>query len=104
MGASLPGWIAASRTAYLYSRSRARRVNAGTSLSRHQDRAVSGTITVGAAPLDESEVDGMIEINRTEWHLMQHGDRDTVRANLRPYWEESLVDPLAGIREVLDGP
>ena len=72
-------------------------------LSRHPDRAVAATILVGAAPLDVSEVDGMIEINRTEWHLMQHGDRGTVRANLRPYWEESLTDPLAGVREVLDG-
>jgi pimeloyl-ACP methyl ester carboxylesterase len=72
-------------------------------LSRHPDRAVAAAVTVGVAPLDESEVDGMIEINRTEWHLMQHGDRDAVRANLRPYWEESLADPLAGIHEVLDG-
>ena len=72
-------------------------------LSRHPDRAVAATILVGAAPLDASEVDGMIEINRTEWHLMQHGDREAVRANLRPYWEESLADPLAGVQEVLDG-
>jgi pimeloyl-ACP methyl ester carboxylesterase len=72
-------------------------------LSRHPDRAVAASIMVGAAPLDENEVDGMIEINRTEWHLMQHGDREAVRSNLRPYWEESLADPLAGLREVLDG-
>lgn len=72
-------------------------------LSRHPDRAVAATILVGGAPLEPDEIDAMIPINRDEWYLMQTGDRDAVEANLRPYWEEELADPLAGLRQILDG-
>lgn len=71
-------------------------------LSRHPDRAVAATILVGGAPLNADEVDGMIEINRSEWYLMQSGDREAVSTNLRPYWEEMLSDPLAAIRDVVE--
>jgi pimeloyl-ACP methyl ester carboxylesterase len=71
-------------------------------LSRHPGRAIAATIVVGGAPIEPDEVDAMIPINRDEWYLIQSGDRDAVEANLRPYWEEELADPLAALNQILE--
>lgn len=71
-------------------------------LSRHPDRARAATIVVGAAPLEPSEVEAMIEINRAEWYLIQAGDRDAVREHVRPYWEALVADPIAGMMEIFE--
>lgn len=69
-------------------------------LSRHPDRARAATILVGAAPLEASEVDAMVEINRDEWYLMRNGDREAVRELTLPYYESLVSDPVAGFQAI----
>lgn len=65
-------------------------------LACHPDRAVAATIEVGAAPLDPDEVDGMVQVNRDEWYLIQAGDRDAVREHTLPFYDALVADPVAG--------
>jgi pimeloyl-ACP methyl ester carboxylesterase len=71
-------------------------------LARHPDRAIAATIEVGGAPLIRDEVDGMVPVNRDEWHLIQAGDRDAVREHTLPYYDALLADPVAGLRNIFD--
>ena len=90
------------QTAYVYGESGAA-PHILSFLSRHPDRARAATILVGAAPLVDAEAEQMIELNRVEWFLMKDGDRARIEANLRPWWQEELRDPVAAMLQVLDG-
>ena len=90
------------QTAYVYGESGAA-PHILSFLSRHPDRARAATILMGAAPLVDAEAEQMIELNRVEWFLMKDGDRARIEANLRPWWQEELRDPVAAMLQVLDG-
>jgi pimeloyl-ACP methyl ester carboxylesterase len=69
--------------------------------ARHPERARAATVVVGGAPLEEEDLDGLIEINRDGWYAARQGWEATY-ALLTPKREEILVDPLAGFRAVMD--
>ncbi|HEX9257964.1 MAG TPA: alpha/beta hydrolase [Acidimicrobiales bacterium] len=70
-------------------------------IARHGDRAKAATIQVGAAPLEESDTIGMVEINRRGWELARAGDRDAMREFMLPFYEAMVADPVAGLRAAI---
>lgn len=70
--------------------------------ARHPDRVEAATILVGAAPLDEDEIDQMIDHNARGRRMMLAGDRAGVTALLDEVRNSILADPLAGFRAVMD--
>jgi pimeloyl-ACP methyl ester carboxylesterase len=69
--------------------------------ARHPERARAATVVVGGAPLEEEDLDGLIEINRAAWYAAWQG-WDAMHALLTPKRDEVLADPLAGFRAVMD--
>ena len=69
--------------------------------ARHPERVRAATVVVGAAPLEEHDLGGMIEINRQGWHAAREG-WDAMYQLLAPKREEALADPLAGFRAVME--
>jgi pimeloyl-ACP methyl ester carboxylesterase len=69
--------------------------------ARHPERVCAATVVVGAAPLEEEDLGGLIELNRAGWYAAREG-WDAVYALLAPKREEVLADPLAGFRAVMD--
>ena len=69
--------------------------------SRHPERARASTVIVGLAPLEERDVDGMVEHNRKGWYAA-HESWDALYEFLAPMREESLPDPLAAFRTVME--
>jgi pimeloyl-ACP methyl ester carboxylesterase len=67
----------------------------------HPDRVSAATILVGAAPLDDDEVDQMIEINVIAHRLYEAGDEHGCRALLNTHRDAILADPLAGFRSIM---
>ena len=69
--------------------------------ARHPERVRAATVVVGAAPLEEEDLDGLIEINRDGWYAA-HESWDAVYELLAPKREEVLADPLAGFRSAME--
>jgi pimeloyl-ACP methyl ester carboxylesterase len=69
--------------------------------ARHAERVHAATVVVGAAPLEEADLEGMIQLNRDGWYAAREG-WEAVYALLAPKREEMLADPLSGIRAVMD--
>jgi pimeloyl-ACP methyl ester carboxylesterase len=68
---------------------------------RHPDRVRAATIMVGAAPVEDDEIDQMIELNTRAQRLARAGDVEGLRALLSPLRDAWVIDPLAGIRQAL---
>jgi len=66
-------------------------------MARHGDRVRAATIEVGAAPTEEADTVGMVEINRRGWELARSGDRDAMRAFIVPFYDAIVADPVAGL-------
>ena len=67
---------------------------------RHAGRVRAATVVVGAAPLDEEDLGGLIELNRDGWYAAREG-WDAMYELLAPKREEVLADPLAGFRAAM---
>ena len=67
-------------------------------LSRHPDRVRAATVTAGAAPLREQDVEAMIDLNQESHRLAQARDVDGLLALLQTHHSD---DPLASIREAM---
>lgn len=70
--------------------------------ARHPDRVRAMTILVGAAPLDEHEIDLMIGTNAEAQRLFSAGDIDGLRSLLAELREAVLADPAAAFRGIMD--
>lgn len=70
--------------------------------AQHPDRVRAMTILVGAAPINEDEVDQLIGVNAEGHRLVTSGDLDGLRALLERLRDESLEDPVASIRSIMD--
>jgi pimeloyl-ACP methyl ester carboxylesterase len=68
--------------------------------SRHPERVRAATVVVGAAPLEESDLDGLIEVNRRGWYAAHEG-WDAVYELLAPLRETVVADPLAGFTALM---
>jgi pimeloyl-ACP methyl ester carboxylesterase len=55
-------------------------------------------VVVGAAPLEEEDLSGLIQLNRDGWYAAREGGWDAIYALLAPLREAILADPLAGFR------
>lgn len=69
--------------------------------ARHPTRAAAVTVVVGAAPLDEQDVAGLIEINRAGWYAAREGWQE-MHDLLAPMRESVVADPLAGFRALME--
>ena len=69
--------------------------------ARHPERVRAVSVVVGAAPLEEEDVRGLIEINRQGWYAAQEG-WDAVHDLLVPIRDAVLADPLAGFRGLME--
>ncbi|BEP12946.1 alpha/beta hydrolase [Acidothermaceae bacterium B102] len=67
-------------------------------LSRHPDRVRAATVTAGAAPLREQDVEQMIELNQQSYRLSRARDVEGLLALLRANMSD---DPLADIRSAM---
>ena len=68
--------------------------------ARHPDRVRAATVVVGAAPLEEDDLGGLIPTNRDGWYAARESWQ-AVYDLLAPQREAILADPLAGIRAVM---
>lgn len=68
--------------------------------ARSPDRVRAVSVVVGAAPLVEGDLDGLIQVNRDGWYAAHEG-WDAMHALLSPLREALLADPLAGFRETM---
>lgn len=69
--------------------------------ARYPERVRAATVVVGMAPLEEDDVDGLIEINRKAWYAARDGWQAMFDL-LAPMRDEVLADPLAGFRKLMD--
>jgi pimeloyl-ACP methyl ester carboxylesterase len=67
----------------------------------HPERVHAATVVVGMAPLEESDLGGLIELNRQGWHAARAGWKAMCEL-LAPRREEALADPLAGFRAAME--
>lgn len=68
--------------------------------SRHPERVRAATVVVGAAPLEESDLAGLIEVNRQGWYAA-HESWDAVYDLLAPIRDDVVADPLAGFTAIM---
>ena len=69
--------------------------------SRHPERVQAATVVVGAAPLEEADLGGMIQLNRDGWYAARES-WEAMHTLLAPRRAEILADPLAGFRATMD--
>jgi len=69
--------------------------------ANHAERVCAATVVVGMAPIEEEDLDGLIEINRQGWHAAREG-WDAMYELLAPMRESVLADPLAGFRAAME--
>jgi pimeloyl-ACP methyl ester carboxylesterase len=69
--------------------------------ANHPTRVRAVTVVVGAVPLEEEDLSGLIHVNRDGWYAARDGGWDAVYALLAPLREEILADPLAGFRAAM---
>ena len=65
------------------------------------DRTRAASVVVGAAPLVEADLGGLIQVNRDAWYAA-HDSWEALHALLTPLREALLADPLAGFREIME--
>ena len=70
--------------------------------ARHPDIVSAATVLAGAAPLDDSEAEQVIPLNRQARVLALAGDVAGLRDLLVPYRDSMFADPLASFRSVMD--
>jgi pimeloyl-ACP methyl ester carboxylesterase len=70
--------------------------------ARHPDRVEAATIVVGAAPLEDAEIDQMIGLNATVHRMGLAGDRAGIRALAAEARASILADPLGGFRTMME--
>lgn len=68
--------------------------------ARHPERVRAVTVVVGAAPLEESDLAGLIEVNRRGWYAA-HESWDAVYDLLAPIRDDVVADPLAGFTAIM---
>lgn len=68
--------------------------------ARHPERVRAATVVVGAAPLEESDLAGLIEVNRRGWYAA-HESWDAVYDLLAPIRDDVVADPLAGFTAIM---
>ena len=68
---------------------------------RHPERVHAATVVVGATPLEEEDVAGLIEINRAGWYAAREG-WEALHDLLAPMWESVLADPLGGFKALME--
>ena len=68
--------------------------------ANHPERVRAATVIVGGTPLEERDLDGLIEINRQAWYATQEG-WEAMYELLAPIREQILADPLAGFRAAM---
>lgn len=68
--------------------------------ARHPERVRAVTVVVGAAPLEESDLAGLIEVNRQGWYAA-HESWDAVYDLLAPIRDDVVADPLAGFTAIM---
>jgi pimeloyl-ACP methyl ester carboxylesterase len=68
--------------------------------ARHPERVHAATVVVGAAPAEEEDLEGMIELNRQGWYAVHEG-WDAVYSLLVPIRENVLADPLAAFTALM---
>jgi pimeloyl-ACP methyl ester carboxylesterase len=69
--------------------------------ARHPERVRAATVIVGAAPIEDEDLAGLIELNREAWYAAREG-WDALYGLLAPHRERILADPLAGFRAIMD--
>ena len=69
--------------------------------ARHPARVRAATVVVGATPLVEADLAGLIPLNRDAWYAAHEG-WDAMHELLVPEREKVLADPLAGFRAVME--
>lgn len=69
--------------------------------ARHPDLVSAATVLAGAAPLDASELDEVIPLNRQAYALARARDAAGLSELLTPLREAMLEDPLAAIRGIM---
>ena len=69
--------------------------------ARHPERVRAATVVVGAAPLEDEDIEGLIGLNRDAYQAARKG-WDAVHALLVPVREALIDDPLAAFRGVMD--
>jgi pimeloyl-ACP methyl ester carboxylesterase len=70
--------------------------------ARHPDRVKAATVVVGAAPLTEDELGGLIAVNAESHRLIRAGDLDGFRRLLERLRASLLEDPIRGLRAAMD--
>lgn len=65
--------------------------------SRHPDRVLAATVTVGISPYEDAEIDQMLELNARGCRLVRDGDEAGLRQLLNGPYEQLRRDPLAGL-------
>jgi pimeloyl-ACP methyl ester carboxylesterase len=70
--------------------------------ARHPGRVRAMTVVVGAAPVEEVDVDQMIGLNQRSWRLARSGDQEGLRALVQSVRAEMLADPLASFAAIMD--
>lgn len=66
------------------------------------ERVLAAAIVVGGAPVNDTEADQMIPINREGRALARAGDWPGLQDLLASVREQMLLDPIAGFRDVMD--
>ena len=70
--------------------------------ANHPERVRAVTVVVGATPLEEEDIAGLIQLNQDAWYAARQG-WPAMRDLLAPKREDVLADPLAGFRAAMDG-
>ena len=70
--------------------------------ARHPDRVIAMTVTVGAAPPTDDEIDQMIGVNAQGRHLVRNGDLEGLRRLLEQLRAATLEDPSAAYLAMMD--
>ena len=69
--------------------------------ARHPDRARAITVVVGAAPLNDEDIDQLIGLNRESYYAARQS-WEAEHTLLVPVREQLLADPLAGFKAVME--
>src|SRR4051794_33464851 len=69
--------------------------------ARHTARVLAATVVVGGAPLDDDEIDDMIELNVKASRLARAGDVDALRQLEEDERQQILRDPLAIFKQIM---
>jgi pimeloyl-ACP methyl ester carboxylesterase len=69
--------------------------------ARHPERGRAATVVVGATPLEEQDVAGLIEINRAGWYAAREG-WNAMHDLLAPMRDSVLADPLGGFKALME--